>query len=78
MSSILQLLRGQINFDSRLRNPVQWLLWSSTAVVIAVVVFDWRPSGVLEPVFIAGMFLGAVGAGILLLLYAVTGSLGQD
>gem|GEM_PF-5678183 len=77
MGNIIQLIREQIDFDSRLRNPVQWFLWLSTAIVIAVVVFDWRPSGVLEPVFIAGMFLGAAGVVILLLMYAVTGSLGQ-
>ncbi|CAM2978933.1 hypothetical protein PNQ29_00965 [Halobacterium salinarum] len=78
MSRVVQLIREQIDFDSRLRNPVQWLLWLSTAFLVVVVVFGWRPPEVLEPLFLASVFLPGLGAVILLLLYMAMGPLGPE
>jgi hypothetical protein len=69
MSRVYQLIREQVNFDSRLRNPVHWLLWLSMTFLVVVVVFDWRPPEVLEPLFIASVFLPDLLAIILLVLY---------
>lgn len=78
MSRVVQLIREHIDSDSRLRNPAQWLLWLSTAFLVVVVVFDWRPPEVLEPLFLASIFLPGLGAVILLLLYMAIGPLGPD
>lgn len=43
MSRVHQLIWEQVDFDLRLRSPVHWLLWLSTAFLVVVVVFDWRP-----------------------------------
>lgn len=75
MSRVIQLIRAKIDFDSRLRNPVQWLLWLSTAFLVIVVVFDWRPPETLEPLFMASIFLPGLAALALLALYLVIGPL---
>lgn len=68
MSRAFQFVREAVDFDSRLRNPVYWLLWSATAFLIAVLVFDWRPPEFLEPLFVASIFLPGIAAIALLLL----------
>jgi hypothetical protein len=78
MSRVVQLIHEHIDFDSRLRNPVHWFIWMSTASFIAVTVFGWRPPEVLEPLFLASIFLSGLGAIILLLLYMTIRSLGSE
>jgi len=64
-----------LNADSRLRNPVYWLLWSATAFLIAVLVFDWRPPEFLDPLFVASIFLPGIAAiGLLSLLLSLPGT----